>query len=101
MDLEDPVAELEPLAFILGRLLNQLCARLSARGRAAQELRLAVEVESGHEDRQVGENSKFKIRNSKPEARNPKLEIGNSKTEIRKPKIEDRNSELENRNSEL
>lgn len=57
MDLEDPVAELEPLAFILGRLLNQLCARLSARDRATEELRLAVELEGGHEDRQVGERN--------------------------------------------
>jgi hypothetical protein len=47
MDLEYPVAELEPLAFILGRLLNQLCARLSVRGRATQELRLALGVDAG------------------------------------------------------
>jgi nucleotidyltransferase/DNA polymerase involved in DNA repair len=45
MDLEDPVAEIEPLAFILGRLLNQLCARLSARGQATQELQLVVGVD--------------------------------------------------------
>jgi nucleotidyltransferase/DNA polymerase involved in DNA repair len=80
MDLEDPVAELEPLAFILGRLLNQLCARLSARGRATEELRLAVELEGGHEDRQVEErNSKLETRKSKFEIRNSKLENQDSK----------------------
>ena len=35
MELEDGVAELEPLAFLLGRLLDQLCARLAARSLAA------------------------------------------------------------------
>lgn len=45
MDLDYPVAELDPLAFILGRLLNQLCTRLAARGRATQELRLVLGVE--------------------------------------------------------
>ena len=35
MELEDAVAELEPLSFLLGRLLNQLCARLAARSLAA------------------------------------------------------------------
>ena len=36
MALEDSVEELEPLSFILGRLLDQLCARLNARALAAQ-----------------------------------------------------------------
>ena len=35
MALEDSVEELEPLSFILGRLLDQLCARLNARSLAA------------------------------------------------------------------
>lgn len=65
MDLDYPVSELDPLAFILGRLLNQLCARLAARGRATQELRLVVGLEGGHEDRQIeNRNSKFETRNS-------------------------------------
>jgi protein ImuB len=68
MDLDYPVAEVEPLAFILGRLLNQLCARLAARGRATQELRLVLGLEGGHEDSQVKD-------------RNPKSEIRNSTTE--------------------
>ena len=63
MDLEYPVAEIEPLAFILGRLLHPLCARLAARGRATQELRLVLDVEGGHEDRQVEEGN-FENRNS-------------------------------------
>lgn len=94
MDLEDPVAELEPLAFILGRLLNQLCARLSARGRATEELRLAVELEGGHEDRQVGEeNSKLENRKSKFEIRNSKLENQDSK--FTRPESGIRNSDRE------
>ncbi|HXJ94439.1 MAG TPA: DNA polymerase Y family protein [Terriglobia bacterium] len=65
MDLDYPVAEIEPLAFILGRLLNQLCARLAARGRATQELRLVLGLEGGHEDSQVKDrNPKSEIRNS-------------------------------------
>src|SRR2546421_10739392 len=31
LELEHPIAELEPLSFILSRLLNQLCANLNAR----------------------------------------------------------------------
>jgi protein ImuB len=47
MELDDPVTLLEPFAFILGRLLNQLCARLKARSLATQELRLILEFEPG------------------------------------------------------
>jgi protein ImuB len=42
MELEYPVALLEPLAFILGCLLEQLCARLEARAMATNELRLML-----------------------------------------------------------
>ncbi len=45
MELEHSVALLEPLAFILGRLLDQLCARLAARALATNELRLQLELE--------------------------------------------------------
>src|SRR3989454_3171694 len=45
MELEYPVALLEPLAFILGRLLDQLCARLEARSLATHELRLRLDLE--------------------------------------------------------
>jgi len=46
MELEYPVALLEPLAFILGRLLEQLCARLGARALATNELRLTLVVDA-------------------------------------------------------
>jgi protein ImuB len=38
---------LEPLAFLLGRLLEQLCTRLHARALATQELRLSLELGNG------------------------------------------------------
>ena len=40
VELEYPLVLLEPLAFLLSRLLEQLCARLSARALATQELHL-------------------------------------------------------------
>ena len=50
-ELEYPVALLEPLAFILNRLLEQLCARLSARALATNELRLRLQLDpSGDEE---------------------------------------------------
>ncbi len=42
LELEHPVDLLEPLAFVLGRLLEQLCARLGARALATNELRLTL-----------------------------------------------------------
>jgi protein ImuB len=47
IELEYPLVLLEPLAFLLGRLLEQLCARLGARALATQELRLRLELEHG------------------------------------------------------
>jgi protein ImuB len=46
MELEHGVAELEPLAFLLGRLLDQLCARLAARSLAASAIRLQFRLET-------------------------------------------------------
>jgi len=46
MELEYAVTELEPLSFILARLLNQLCARLAARSLATNELSLQLELEN-------------------------------------------------------
>ena len=46
MTLEDAVEELEPLAFILGRLLDQLCARLNARALAANSIRVRFELDA-------------------------------------------------------
>ena len=42
--LDYEVAELEPLAFLLSRLLEALCARLAARSLAASALRLRLEL---------------------------------------------------------
>lgn len=50
MQLDDAVEELEPLSFLLGRLLDQLCARLAARALAASVLRLRFELEPAFEE---------------------------------------------------
>lgn len=51
IELEHPLVLLEPLAFVLNRLLEQLCARLSARALATQELRLKLQLDpSFHSD---------------------------------------------------
>jgi protein ImuB len=47
MDLEDPIALLEPLSFLLARLLSDLCARLESWGLATCELRLHLTLEDG------------------------------------------------------
>jgi protein ImuB len=47
MELEFPLVLLQPLAFLLSRMLDQLCARLQARALAAQELRLDLTLEDG------------------------------------------------------
>ena len=47
IELEYPVAELEPLSFIFARLLNQLCARLLAYALATNELRIHLKLEDG------------------------------------------------------
>src|SRR5207244_5433240 len=51
LELEHPVAELEPLSFILSRLLNQLCANLHQYALATNEIRLRLKLEnqSNHE----------------------------------------------------
>lgn len=47
IELEHPISELEPLSFILARLLNQLCAKLNAYALATNELRLSMKLEDG------------------------------------------------------
>ena len=42
LELEYPIAELEPLSFILSRLLNQLCANLNEYALATNEVRLRL-----------------------------------------------------------
>ena len=81
MELEYAVTELEPLSFILGRLLNQLCARLAARSLATNELSLRLGLEA-HE---------WEIQKTKLETGNSKLETGNSKFETRQSEIQIQN----------
>jgi protein ImuB len=52
IDLEDSVTDLESLAFILNRLLNQIFVRLGARGLATDEIRLSLDLEV-HRDRDI------------------------------------------------
>ena len=49
MELEYDEKQLDPLLFLLGRMLSNLCARLAARGLAASELRLVLELAPGEE----------------------------------------------------
>jgi protein ImuB len=46
VELEHPIVLLEPLAFLLNRLLEQICARLGSRALATQELRLILDLEN-------------------------------------------------------
>ncbi len=46
IELEFPIVLLEPLAFVLNRLLDQICARLAARALHTQELRLTLELQN-------------------------------------------------------
>jgi protein ImuB len=49
LELDDGVEELEPLSFLLGRLLDALCARLTARALAASVIRMRFELEPAFE----------------------------------------------------
>ncbi len=46
VELDHPIVLLEPLAFLLNRLLEQICARLAARALSTQELRLTLDLEN-------------------------------------------------------
>ncbi len=48
VELEYPIVLLEPLAFLLNHMLEQVCARLRARALAAQELHLNLELAATH-----------------------------------------------------
>src|SRR5208337_2801230 len=48
VELEYPIVLLEPLAFLLNRMLEQVCARLGARALAVQELHLNLELAVTH-----------------------------------------------------
>ena len=45
VETEHPVSLLEPLSFLISRLLNELCARLRAQSRATSEIRLTLDLE--------------------------------------------------------
>jgi protein ImuB len=49
MELEFPLVLLEPLASLLSRMLDQLCARLESRSLAAQEIHLGMTLENGRQ----------------------------------------------------
>jgi protein ImuB len=49
MELDETVEELEPLSFLLGRLLDQVCARLESRALAVQTIRVWFELEPSFE----------------------------------------------------
>jgi protein ImuB len=88
MELEYAEEELEPLSFILGRLLGQLCARLTARGLAANELRLVLDLapESAESSGQGAEGSKHSLvaptfRSARSEnSQNADLRVGATKS---------------------
>ena len=77
MELEYPVALLEPLAFILGRLLEQLCARLEARALATNELRLVLGLALADCGEEVSSSSFLVSRENL--ASDEKRETGNEK----------------------
>src|SRR3974390_413422 len=53
MELESAFETLEPLSFLLNRLLEQLCARLQARALAVQKLTLRLQLEPRVADEQT------------------------------------------------
>jgi len=53
IELESAVETLEPLSFLLNRLLDQLCARLEARALAVQKLTLRLQLEPRVADEQT------------------------------------------------
>jgi len=46
LELDYPVELLEPLSFLLARLLNDLCARLNTRALSTDEVRLILTLEN-------------------------------------------------------
>jgi len=64
LELEHAVCELEPLAFILSRLLNQLCANLNEYALATNELKLHLKLQD-QTDHQRGITLPVPMRNPK------------------------------------
>jgi protein ImuB len=63
VEMEYPVELLEPLAFVLNRMLEQLCARLAARALATNELTVRLELQPGAEDLVIGRSGDRVIEN--------------------------------------
>jgi protein ImuB len=64
MELDDAVEDLEPLSFVLGRLLDQVCARLAARALSAAAIRVRFDLGDAFErEEQVrGKNATAAVR---------------------------------------
>jgi protein ImuB len=50
LELDDAVEELEPLSFLLGRLLDQLCARVASRALSVRTILLKFELQPAFEE---------------------------------------------------
>jgi len=50
LELDDAVEELEPLSFLLGRLLDQLCTRVAARALSVRTILLKCELQPAFEE---------------------------------------------------
>ncbi len=75
IELEYPIVLLEPLAFLLNRLLENICARLASRALNTQELQLTLELQSFSS----GFNQQSTISNQQSPSQSA---IGNRKSEI-------------------
>ena len=64
LELESPVETLEPLTFVLNRLLEQLCARLEARALAAHELMIRLQLERRVADEQTTTAAELQMSNA-------------------------------------
>ncbi|MFB3915841.1 MAG: hypothetical protein ACE14M_03885 [Terriglobales bacterium] len=91
VELDFPVELLEPLAFLLNPMLEQLCARLSARGLSTSELRLRMRYE--HPPQRHRDTEKTKANRGSPRMRADQSEIENQES---KPKFGNQKSEIGN-----
>jgi protein ImuB len=64
MEMDDAVEDLEPLSFVLGRLLDQLCARLAARALSAAAIRVRFDLGYAFEKEEEVLNEKFSAKRS-------------------------------------
>ena len=64
IELEYPITELEPLSFILARLLNEVCASLNAYALATNSLHVQLKLEKG-ESHELNLNLPYPMRDHK------------------------------------